>query len=111
MAVARLASLSAAGRVLKLDPATVGRRIARLEAALDVPLFVKTPQGYSLATAGERLLAHGEAAEQAMRAALAAAGSDEVLLFSPSFSSFDEFGNFVERALLFRKLAGFPLKK
>lgn len=72
LAVARLASLSAAGRVLKLDPATVGRRIARLEAALDVPLFVKTPQGYSLATAGERLLAHGEAAEQAMRAGVEA---------------------------------------
>ena len=70
LAVAREESLSAAGRVLKLDPATVGRRIARLEAALEVPLFVKSPQGYTLSAAGERLLSHGEAAEQAMRAGI-----------------------------------------
>ena len=32
LAVAREESLSSAGRILKIDPATVGRRIARLEA-------------------------------------------------------------------------------
>ncbi len=69
LAVAREESLSGAGRILKLDPATVGRRIARLETALDAPLFVKSPQGYALSAAGERLLAHGEDVEQAMRAA------------------------------------------
>lgn len=31
LAVARTESLSGAGRQLKIDPATVGRRIARLE--------------------------------------------------------------------------------
>lgn len=67
LAVAREQSLSGAGKVLRLDPATVGRRIARLEAALEVPLFVKSPHGYALSAAGERLLAHGEAAEQAVR--------------------------------------------
>ncbi|WP_424986823.1 LysR family transcriptional regulator [Microbulbifer sp. S227A] len=69
LAVARHESLSAAGRVLKIDPATVGRRVSRLESAFGVPLFVKSPQGYALSEAGERFLAHGEAAEQAMRAA------------------------------------------
>lgn len=69
LAVAREESLSGAGRVLKLDPATVGRRIARLEAAMEVPLFVKSPQGYALTAAGERLLAFGEQAELAMRSA------------------------------------------
>ena len=69
LAVAREESLSGAGRVLKLDPATVGRRIARLEAALGAPLFVKSPQGYALSAAGDRLLEHGEQVEQAMRAA------------------------------------------
>lgn len=68
LAVAREASLSGAGRVLKMDPATVGRRIARFEAALETPLFVKSPQGYALSAAGDRLLVHAEAAEQAMRA-------------------------------------------
>ncbi len=69
LAVAREESLSGAGRVLKLDPATVGRRIARLESALESPLFVKSPQGYALSAAGDRLLEHGEQVEQAMRAA------------------------------------------
>lgn len=80
LAVAREESLSAAGRVLRVDPATVGRRIARLEAALEVPLFLKSPQGYRLSAAGERLLGHSEAVEQAMRGGLdALAGPGERL--------------------------------
>lgn len=69
LAVAREESLSGAGRVLKLDPATVGRRITRLEQALGAALFVKSPQGYTLSAAGSRLMTHGEAVETAMRAA------------------------------------------
>ena len=69
LAVAREESLSGAGRLLKLDPATVGRRIARLESALDVELFVKSPQGYALTGPGELLLGQGEQAEQAIRGA------------------------------------------
>ncbi|MFY2826434.1 LysR family transcriptional regulator [Ruegeria sp. MALMAid1280] len=69
LAVAREESLSSAGRILKIDPATVGRRIARLEAALDATLFTKSQQGYLLTAAGERLLDHGLQAEEAMRAA------------------------------------------
>jgi len=69
LAVAREASLSGAGRILKMDPATVGRRVARFESALDSQLFVKSPQGYALSAAGDRLLVHAEEAEQAMRAA------------------------------------------
>ena len=77
LAVAREESLSGAGRILKMDPATVGRRGARLEADIGLPLFVKSPQGYALASGGERLLAHAEAAEQAMRAGIdAITGSD-----------------------------------
>ncbi len=80
LAVARQESLSGAGRVLQLDPATVGRRIARLEVALETPLFAKSPQGYALTAAGERLLTHGEMAEQAMRAGVdALAGTGETL--------------------------------
>ncbi|KMW56707.1 Transcriptional regulator, LysR family [Candidatus Rhodobacter oscarellae] len=66
LAVARGESLSAAGRVLKRDPATVGRRVARLEDALGAALFAKSPQGYGLTEAGARLLAHAERAEQAL---------------------------------------------
>lgn len=80
LAVAREESLSGAGRLLKLDPATVGRRIARLEQSMGAPLFAKSPQGYALSAAGERLLAHAEDAEQAMRAAAEAlSGSSDSL--------------------------------
>lgn len=66
LAVARAESLSGAGRGLKLDPATVGRRIQRLEDDTGQILFVKSPQGYELTEAGTRLLPHAEAAELAM---------------------------------------------
>ncbi len=80
LAVAREESLSAAGRILKIDPATVGRRIARFEASLDSPLFTKSQQGYVLTPAGERLMDHGLKAEEAMRAAAGAlAGSSKTL--------------------------------
>lgn len=69
LAVARVESLSGAGKLLKLDPATVGRRIARLELDLAARLFGKSPQGYALTEAGQRLLAHAERAEQAMAGA------------------------------------------
>ncbi|SOC08944.1 LysR family transcriptional regulator [Rhodobacter maris] len=77
LAVARAESLSGAGRVLKCDAATVGRRVARLEAAMGAALFAKSPQGYALTEAGGRLLPHAEAAEAAMTgAAEALAGPD-----------------------------------
>lgn len=66
LAVARTESLSGAGRSLRIDPATVGRRIARLEEGLGVTLFAKSPQGYELTRDGGRLMAHAEAAEQAV---------------------------------------------
>ena len=69
LAVARDESLSAAGRRLKIDAATVGRRIARLEEAMAARLFAKGPQGYALTEAGSRLLAHAERAETAMEGA------------------------------------------
>ncbi len=69
LAVARAESLSAAGRGLKLDPATVGRRVARLEEAMAVRLFARSPQGYALTEEGQRLLAHAIRAEQAVTAA------------------------------------------
>ncbi len=66
IAVAREGSLSGAGTVLKLDPATVGRRVQRLEESLGAPLFLKSPQGYALSEAGERLMPHAEELEQSM---------------------------------------------
>ncbi|HKL55671.1 MAG TPA: LysR family transcriptional regulator [Roseovarius sp.] len=66
LAVARAESLSGAGRVLRIDPATVGRRIARLETDLGAPLFAKSPTGYALSDAGQRLMGHAVRVEQAI---------------------------------------------
>jgi DNA-binding transcriptional LysR family regulator len=66
LAVARAESLSGAGRAVKLDAATLHRRIARLEAALKARLFVKGPQGYALSEEGLRLLPLAERAEAAL---------------------------------------------
>ena len=73
LAVGREESLSAAARKLRIDPATVGRRIARLEEQTGAALFVRSAQGYALTEAGQRLLAHAARAESAF-----AAGAAEV---------------------------------
>jgi len=79
LAVARGESLSAAGRGLKIDPATVGRRIARLEQDMAARLFAKGPQGYALTEAGTRLVSHAERAEAAMDGAAEALRGPEGL--------------------------------
>lgn len=70
LSVARTENLSAAAPGLRMDPATVGRRIARLEDSLGAALFVKSPQGYSLTERGRRLRDHAAAAEGALRTGL-----------------------------------------
>lgn len=65
--VARANSLTAAARVLKMDPATLGRRITRLEEDMNSRLFARSPQGYDLTDAGARLLVHVDEMEMALR--------------------------------------------
>jgi DNA-binding transcriptional LysR family regulator len=67
LAVARAETLSGAAALLKADPATVGRRVARLEEALGEVLFTKSPQGYLLTAQGQKLLPHAVRLEQTMR--------------------------------------------
>jgi DNA-binding transcriptional LysR family regulator len=79
LAVARAESLSAAGRRLNIDPATVGRRIARLESATGARLFAKGPTGYALSDDGARLMTHAEQAEAALNGAAEALSGPEGL--------------------------------
>ena len=79
LAVARAESLSGAGKLLKIDPATVGRRIARLEEGLGARLFQKSPQGYLLTDEGSRLIPHAESAETALFSATEALSGPEGL--------------------------------
>ena len=66
LAVARAGGLSGAAQAARMDPATLSRRIARLEEAMGVALFLKSPTGYALTEAGERMLDHAAEAEIAL---------------------------------------------
>lgn len=61
--LARQGRLSAAAKRLKVDNATVSRRIADLERALDARLFDRANTGFTLTAAGQDLLARAEAIE------------------------------------------------
>ncbi len=94
--VARAESLSAAGRHLRMDPATVGRRIGRLESAIGSVLFLRSPQGYALTEAGTRLLDHAEEAEEALKAGSeAVVGSTEQLSGQIRIGAPDGTANYV----------------
>lgn len=69
LSVARAESLTAAAPGLRMDPATVSRRIARLEDRMGAALFVKSPQGYALTDAGLRLRDVAGLAEEALTVA------------------------------------------
>ncbi|HKP64516.1 MAG TPA: LysR family transcriptional regulator [Polyangiales bacterium] len=64
LAVARGATLAAAGEALRVDASTVQRRIGKLEAGLRTRLFDRSQRGYSLTAAGEELFAHVLAMEE-----------------------------------------------
>lgn len=63
IAVAEQGSLSAAGRHLRVNPATVGRHIDSLEDRLDVRLFDRRKDGYTLTQAGEKMLDRAQSIE------------------------------------------------
>ncbi len=66
LALAREGTLSGAARQLAIGVATVSRRIERMEHGLDLPLFLRTQNGYVLTDQGEMLLPRAEAVELAM---------------------------------------------
>ncbi|WP_144158386.1 LysR family transcriptional regulator [Paraburkholderia sp. BCC1885] len=63
LAVARAGNLSKAGRTLKMDHATVGRRVSALEFALATPVFERDRTGYRLNAQGRDMLTFVEAVE------------------------------------------------
>ena len=69
LAAARHGQVTAAGQRLGVDQATVGRRIAQLEKRFETRLFDKSPRGYELTAAGERLLSFAEEIEARVESA------------------------------------------
>ena len=76
LAVARTGKLSRAGQQLSVDHATVGRRVKALEEALKVHLFDRSPQGYSLTDAGQKLVTIAESMETGAISAQTEFGGD-----------------------------------
>jgi DNA-binding transcriptional LysR family regulator len=66
LAVARHGTLTKGARALASTPATVGRRIAALEAKLGTRLFDRRHTGYVLTETGEAIRLKAEAAEDAI---------------------------------------------
>jgi len=80
LAVRRAGSLNAAARALRVDKATVSRRVAALEHALRARLFDRKPDGYELTPHGERVIAAVSDIDDTVAALvteLAEAGGDE----------------------------------
>ena len=65
LAVSRIRSLSGAARALRVDHATVGRRIAAFEEQLGSKLFDRTPDGFAITAAGQAILSQCETMESA----------------------------------------------
>lgn len=80
LAVARSGQLSAAGRLLGVDHATVSRRIKSLEKQLNSKLFDSSPQGYELTSEGEEMLPIAEKMENAAILAEAAIANHDATL-------------------------------
>ena len=76
LAVARAESLTGAAPILKMDPATLGRRIARLESQMGATLFVKSPKGYALTDLGTQMREQAATAEAALTQAFDAGQGD-----------------------------------
>ena len=65
LSVARTGRLTAAAQRMGTDHATISRRVTALERELGADLFSRSPRGYALTGAGERLLIHAEKIESA----------------------------------------------
>ncbi|MBX6746511.1 MAG: LysR family transcriptional regulator [Acetobacteraceae bacterium] len=70
LALAQAGSLSAAARALRVNHATVARRLASLEAALGRVLFDRRPEGYVPTPEGRAVLEEARAMEEAALAVL-----------------------------------------
>jgi len=95
LAVARTGQLTIAAKGLKVDNATVARRIRALETALDARLFDRNPKGYSLTEVGQRLLPSAEAMEiTTLQAQAQLQGRDDSLDGVVRLGAPDGFGSF-----------------
>ena len=63
LAIHRHGTLARAGAALRMDPTTVGRRLAALEQRAEMRLFERSPEGWAATAAGLGLVARAEHVE------------------------------------------------
>lgn len=93
LAIARHGSLSAAARALKVTQTTMGRRLEALHSRTGARLLQRTPTGYALTAAGERVLNSVERMEaEALAVELAISGEDIRLEGQIRITTVETFG-------------------
>lgn len=78
--LSRTGKLTLAGKRLKVQPTTIGRRITRLEKELDVHLFDRSPKGYALSEEGNQLLPYAEKIESEINSVYQMLSSQDMTL-------------------------------
>lgn len=95
LAIARHGQILGAARHLRLNHATVGRRLTALEDELGAKLFDRQTSGCTLTEAGEALLAAAERAESDfLRVGNAVAGTTQAIAGVVRIGAPDGLGNF-----------------
>jgi len=101
LAIARHGNLSAAARGLKVTQTTMGRRLEALHARAGATLLQKTPTGFVLTAAGERVLANVERMEaEALSVERAITGEDARIAGEVRITTVETFGARVLTPLL-----------
>ena len=105
LAVARKGQFLAAARHLRVNQATVARRVSALEATLGATLFERSTNGVSLTDAGKRLLGHAERMEsEILQAEADVRGEDVQLSGQVRIGAPDGFTTYFLMAVLILKL-------
>lgn len=94
LAIARTGTLSAAARQLHVSQPTMGRRLEALHARLGARLLERTPSGFRLTTAGERVMGAVERMEaEALAVERTVTGQDVRLEGNVRVTSIGSFGS------------------
>jgi len=92
LAVFRAGTLAGAAKQLRVEATTIGRRLTALERRLATRLFERTPDGFVLTAAGERVLEHATEMEAQMDAIeRKASGDDQRLAGSVRLATSENF--------------------
>lgn len=101
LAIARHGNLSAAARSLKVSQTTMGRRLETLHTRMGARLLQKTPTGFILTPAGERVLSNVERMElEALSIERTVTGEDTKIAGEVRITTVDTFGARVITPLL-----------